>query len=194
MRLSRVRIVVYAFLLSSAALWFNAQQSGNSQLDANQIKAKQTYSWQSTESTTWQIDRQQPDQQTTIKTDTWRYQETSKQSHFTQPVITLINDHNVTTITSQQGQSQNDNIISLSGDVVMTQKSDSATPNQTQLSTLKTDQITYNASQGELSSSDSITINHPSGTTTGQGLKANLQSGSYHLLSNVKGTYHTESE
>ncbi|GKT12491.1 MAG: lipopolysaccharide export system protein LptC [Thiomicrorhabdus sp.] len=194
LHLSRVRLVIYAFLLSFAALWFNAQQSRSTQAGKSQAKTNQTYSWQSKDSTTWQIDRRNPEQQTTIQTESWRYQESTKQSEFTQPIITLVNLNSTTIITSEKGQSQNDNIISLSGNVIVTQHSDSTEVNQRQLSTLSTQQITYNASQGEISSRDTITITQPSGVTTGIGLEANLKSGYYHLLSDVKGTYHVKNQ
>jgi len=194
MRLSRARIIVYAFILSILALWINNQQSGSKPSQTEHAKIQQSYSWQSSQSTAWQIDRQKPNEQTTIQTATWHYQEATQQSDFTQPVITLVKPEGTTTISSQNGQSLNDNIISLSGQVVISQMPNQDKPGQTQLSTLSTDKITYNISQGDLHSDDKITISQPTGITTGTGLNANLQSGYYHILSDVKGTYHIKSE
>lgn len=194
MRLSRFRVILFAFLLSIVALWINDQQDRKKRVKTDQVEAKVAYNWQSKNSISWQIDRQQPDQQTIIKTETLRYQESNKQSDFTQPVITHITPTAVTVISSQTGQSLNDNIITLSGNVTINQNSKQANKDKVQQSILTTDNISYNANQGELVSHDTITIKQETGITTGVGLKANLETGHYKILSNVQGIYHTQTE
>jgi len=193
MRLSTVRITFLTFVLSLATLWVIDQQDQQSTPSPTSLSKEETYSWKSSQSTSWKIERDQPGQQTSIQTETWRYLESTKQSHFTQPVITLTKPDRVTVIRSQRGESQNDEIITLSGDVVITQNAPITSNNKqpsTQNNTLKTQNITYNASLGELNSHDTITITNSNGVTTGVGLKANLESGHFQLMSEVKGTYY----
>lgn len=194
MQLSRFRVILFAFLLSILALWINEQQDGKKQIKTDPAESKETYNWQSRNSISWQIDRQQPDQQTIIQTETLRYQESNKQSDFTQPVITHITPTAVTVISSQKGQSLNDNIITLSGNVTINQNSQKERKDKVQQSVLTTENISYNATLGELESRDTITIKQATGITTGIGLKANLETGHYKILSNVQGIYQTQTE
>lgn len=193
MRLSTARITLFIFILSLATLWMIDQQDQQGTPPSSSLNKEETYSWKSSQSTSWKIERDQPNQQTSIQTDTWRYLESTKQSHFTQPVITYIKPDKVTVIRSQQGQSQNDEIITLTGDVVITQNTphtSNSKASSDQNNTLKTQYITYNASLGELTSHDKITITNSNGITEGVGLKANLESGHFQLMSQVKGTYY----
>lgn len=195
MRLSSVRIILFSLILAVLALWVTTQQDVQQNPQNTQANAD-SYNWQSTDSTTWKINRNEPNQQTTLQTESFRYHETSKQSDFTQPIITHSQPNNVVIIKSQQGQSLNDEFITLSGSVIIKQISTesplSETPqdNKTQNSILNTEHITYNASKGELYTDAKVMLTQPNGSTTAIGLKANLETGQYRFLNDVQGTYY----
>ena len=195
MRLSSVRIILFSLILAVLALWVTTQQDVQQNPQNTQANAD-SYNWQSTDSTTWKINRNEPNQQTTLQTESFRYHETSKQSDFTQPIITHSQPNNVVIIKSQQGQSLNDEFITLSGSVIIKQIStESASPeasqdNKTQNSILNTEHITYNASKGELYTDAKVMLTQPNGSTTAIGLKANLETGQYRFLNDVQGTYY----
>lgn len=195
MRLSSVRIILFSLILAVLALWVTTQQDVQQNPQNTQANAD-SYNWQSTDSTTWKINRNEPNQQTTLQTESFRYHESSKQSDFTQPIITHSQPNNVVIIKSQQGQSLNDEFITLSGSVIIKQIStESASPeasqdNKTQNSILNTEHITYNASKGELYTDAKVMLTQPNGSTTAIGLKANLETGQYRFLNDVQGTYY----
>ncbi len=196
MRLSSVRIILFSLILAVLALWITTQQDTQQQNPQNTQVTAESFSWQATESTTWKINRNDPNQQTTLQTESFRYHETSKQSDFTHPVITRSQPDSVVIIKSQQGQSLNDEIITLSGNVIIKQIStkisttDTQQPNKTQNSILSTEHITYNANSGELHTDAKVTLTQPNGSTTATGLKANLETGQYQLLNDVQGIYY----
>jgi LPS export ABC transporter protein LptC len=200
MTLSRVRVILYSLGLAILALWLTDQQDSKRQTDKNTTAPENSYSWQSSDSTTWKINRNEPNQQTTLYTETLRYQEATQLSEFTNPVITHSKADSLVMMTSQQGQTLNDESIRLSGDVIIKQTLiDDATAqaprdNKTQNSTLSTDHITYNATNSELHTDAKVTITQPNNQTTAKGLSANLETGDYHFLSDVQGTYHLDSQ
>ena len=119
MRLSSVRIILFSLILAVLALWVTTRQDTQQKnLQKTQVDADR-YSWQSIESTTWKINRNEPNQQTTLQTENFRYHENTKQSDFTSPIITHSQPNNVVIIKSQQGQSFNDELITLSGNVIL---------------------------------------------------------------------------
>lgn len=193
MRLSSVRIILFSLTLAVLALWITTRQDAQQQ---NTQVTADSYSWQSIGSTSWKINRNEPNQQTTLQTKNFRYHETLKQSDFTQPTITHTQPNSVVIIKSQQGQSLNDELITLSGNVIIKQISTESAPsetqqdNKTQNSTLKTEHITYNPSKGELQTDAKVLLTQPSGSTTATGLKANLETGQYQLLNDVQGIYY----
>lgn len=194
MQLSRVRIILYSLGLAVLALWITKQQESQQQTP-DLPTPENSYNWQSSESTTWKINRNKPNQQTTMQTDTWRYQEATKQSDFTNPVITHTQTDSVVIITSQQGQTSNDENIRLSGNVIIKKttidpsSANATIENKTPNSILRTEYITYNANKGELETDARVVITEPHGTTTATGLKANLETGQYQLLNDVHGIY-----
>lgn len=193
MRLSSVRIIVFSLILAVLALWITTRQDVQQQ---NTQATADSYSWQSIDSTSWKINRNEPNQQTTLQTKSFRYHETLKQSDFTQPIITHSQPNSVVIIKSQQGKSLNDELIRLSGNVIIKQistesvSSERQQDNKTQNSILKTEHITYNASNGELQTDARVLLTQPNGSTTATGLKANLETGQYQLLNDVKGIYY----
>ncbi len=193
MRLSSVRIIVFSLILAVLALWITTRQDVQQQ---NTQVTADSYSWQSIDSTTWKINRNEPNQQTTLLTKSFRSHETLKQSDFTQPIITHSKPNSVVIIKSQQGQSLNDEFITLSGNVIIKQistqsaLSETQQDNKTQNSILSTEHITYNASKGELQTDAKVLLTQPSGSTTATGLKANLETGQYQLLNDVQGIYY----
>jgi LPS export ABC transporter protein LptC len=196
MRLSSVRIILFSLTLAVLALWITTKHYAQKQsTQSSQVNAD-SYSWQSIDSTTWKINRNEPNQQTTLQTKSFRYHESLKKSDFTQPIITHSQPNNVVIITSQQGQSLKDELITLSGNVIIKQIStESALPegqqgNKTQNSILSTEHITYNASNGELQTDAKVLLTQPNSSTTATGLKANLETGQYQLLNDVQGIYY----
>ncbi len=196
MQLSRVRIILYSIGLAVLALWITEQQDSQQKTPKNIPTLENSYSWQSSQSTTWKINRNELNQQTTLQTETLRYQEATKQSDFTNPVITHTQTDRLVIIKSQQGQTSNDESIRLSGDVIIKQttidpsSANTTIDNKTQNSTLSTEYITYNANNSELHTDAKVTITQPNSKMTATGLKANLETGEYHFLSEVQGTYH----
>ena len=187
MRLSTLRITLFTLVLGLVALWVSHQKEQTTLSNTNTHKAPEPYHWSATQSTTWEFSRDQPEKQSTIQTATWHYNETTKLSQFTQPSIILTTPKTITVIRSQKGQTLNDEAIQLSGDVQINQYLTSSA--NTSPSTLNTQNLTYNASQAELLSRDTITLTQTGSVTTGVGLHANLESGQFQLMSNVKTTY-----
>jgi lipopolysaccharide export system protein LptC len=188
MRLSRLKFVFIALGLAAVTLWITQQQS-NQQTLSDESTPIASYSWQSQHSTTWQIDRQTPHKQTLIYTQQMNYQDTSKRSDFLQPNVRLLDLQQQTQIQSQQGFSEQNQIIHFEKDVRITQHNPTETAEAGQNKTLTTQRITYNAQSNLVSTDAAIVITLPQGTLTGTGLNANLQTGHYQILSHVKGVY-----
>ena len=191
MRLSTLRITLFTLILGLVALWVIHQKKQTILSDTSTHKAPELYHWSATQSTTWEFSRDQPEKQSTIQTATWHYHETTQLSQFTQPTILLTTPKTLTIIRSQNGQTLNDEAIQLSGDVQIMQYPIALerTTENSNPSTLSTQNLTYNASQAELLSRDTITLTQTGSVTTGVGLHANLESGLFQLMSNVKTTY-----
>ena len=196
MRLSSARIILFSLILAVLALWITTRQDVQQRSAQNTQVNADSFSWQSTDSTTWKINRNEPNQQTTLQTEHFRYHDITKQSDFTQPVITHLQPDNLVIIKSQQGQALDDEFITLSGNVIIKQMSTASTSseapqkNKTQNSILSTEHITYNANKGELQTDAKVTLTQPNGSTTATGLKANIETGQYQLLNDVQGTYY----
>jgi len=187
MRLSTLRISLFTLALGLVSLWFiNQKSTPTSSLSATDNSAE-LYQWRTTQSITWEISRNQPDKQNTIQTATWHYNDTTKLSQFTQPIITLTTPKTTTIIRSQTGKTLNNETIQLTGNVRVTQITSPPSTHNTR--TLNTQSLTYNASQAELLSRDTITLTQAGSVTTGVGLYADLESGQLQLMSNVKSTY-----
>ncbi len=191
MHLSTLRISLFTLVLGLVSLWVINQESTPSLPLSATDNTSELYQWSTTQSTTWEISRDQPDKQNTIQTATWHYNDTTKLSQFTQPTITLTTPKTTTIIRSQTGQTLNDEAVQLSGNVQITQYSlsDDNTLQNSKPNTLTTQNLTYNASQAELLSRDTITLTQTGSVTTGVGLYADLESGQFQLMSNVKSTY-----
>ncbi|VAW49975.1 hypothetical protein MNBD_GAMMA04-2191 [hydrothermal vent metagenome] len=190
MRLSTLRITLLSLTLALVVLWL-INQKEQTDSSSTSDKTSEPYHWSATQSTTWEMSRDQPEKQNIIQTATWHYNETTQLSQFTLPMITLITPNTLTIIRSQKGQTLNDESIQLSGDVQITQTPtpDNHTAQKRNPSTLNTQSITYNASQAELLSRDTITLTQTNSVTTGVGLYANLESGQFQLMSNVQSAY-----
>ncbi len=190
MRLPSLRISIFTLALGLVALWVINQKEHTSATPSHTDKATELYHWSATQSTTWELSRDQPKKQNAMQTATWHYNETTKLSQFTQPIITLTTPATITVVRSNFGQTLNDEAIQLSGDVQITQYSLTNNKKNTHPSTtLTTQNLTYNANQAELLSRDTITLTQTGSVTTGVGLHADLESGQFQLMSNVKSTY-----
>ncbi|NPA72813.1 MAG: LPS export ABC transporter periplasmic protein LptC [Gammaproteobacteria bacterium] len=195
MTLSKVRTPLFALILALLALWLINPQNTFQETAESQTPQLPAYSWKIIDSTSWQFDRTQPNKQMTLQTTELKYRESDQTSQFSQPIIRLTQDDGLTVITSDQGESVGENLIQLSGHVVIQQStSQKGQKSGDSDSTLHTEHITYNAKQGRLHSEDKVTLKQTLGTTTAKGLDANLQTGTVHFLSDVKGIYHLNSE
>lgn len=185
MQRSRLKFVLIALGLAAVTLWITQQQS-NDQTQTAQSTPALSYSWQSHHSTTWQIDRQTSHKQTLIYTQQMNYQDASKRSDFILPNVLLLDSQQRTQIQSQHGFSEQNQLIHFKQDVVIHQNNPLETG---QNKTLTTQSITYNAQTNVVSTDAPLVITWPQGRLSGTGLNANIETGNYQILSQVKGVY-----
>ncbi|WP_029406987.1 LPS export ABC transporter periplasmic protein LptC [Thiomicrorhabdus sp. Milos-T2] len=198
MQLSRLRVILFTLLLASVALWITNQQTQSLATKPIDKPKSLAYSWQAEDTKIWKLSPQEPNQQTIIEAHNIHYQEQLKKSEFSAPVIQVINNNTLTKLTSKTGESINDNLVSFYGDVKIVQSSiqssiqSSTQSNQTQ-STLKTSSLSYNTKTNQIYSDEKVFITQYNGQTTGTGLRANLNTSEFQILSDVKGTYNPQS-
>lgn len=183
----RSKKIILFLSIALVATWVS-QQERQAPVKPEITVAPDTFNWQTVNSTTWQIDRQSPEQQIIIQTEQWQYNETAKHSVLKQPNVVLFHPQQITTLRSDKGESQQDTQLTLTGNVIITQY---RADNNKQASQLRTPQISYDSKNASLQTHDTITIQQPFGTTTGIGLEANIETGQYKILSNVQGIYHS---
>lgn len=146
-----------------------------------------THSWQIFKSTSWGISQQDPNEkQTVIYADEVFYQNQTQHSRFKAPYIIQDKETSAYTIKSQKGETLNDQIVHLNGDVVIKMIEKQA-PSENK--TLKSEQISYNTLSETLTSKVYTEIIEPDLTVSGIGFKANMSTGKYHFLSKVKTLY-----
>ncbi|MDX1347383.1 MAG: LPS export ABC transporter periplasmic protein LptC [Thiomicrorhabdus chilensis] len=190
------RFILFALILAALALWISFQQSTQQSALLDSSLKSTDYSWQLFNSTTWQFDKTQSKQNTITQADSVFYQEANQTSQLSQPRIVISQPEQTLVIRSQQGKTRADSVLELSGQVIITQfdqpyltiKTDS------QNKTLTTEFITYNSNTEEINSRREVVITQANGTTSGTGLKANLKTREFQLLSNVKGHYMPSTE
>ncbi|MBD3612084.1 MAG: LPS export ABC transporter periplasmic protein LptC [Hydrogenovibrio crunogenus] len=180
--------VILLFVAALVVLTIAFKQSVNR--DSTSVQTKPlalTHSWQIFKSTSWQVSKQDPNtKQTVIYSDEVFYQNETKQSRFKNPYIIQDKETSAYTIKSQQGQSINDQSVHFNGDVVI-QMIEKQTPSENK--TLKSEQISYNTLSETLTSKVYTEITEPGLIMSGIGFKANMASGKYRFLSDVKTVY-----
>ncbi len=186
-----IRFTLFTLILSVFALWFVFQQTAKKAPPASSTLEESGYSWQLFNSTTWQFDKVSNQPGSTIQADTLFYDDAAKSSDFTEPRVTMIQAEQTLFIRSENGHSINDNELELSGKVVLTQFDQpiQQLSQADQNKTLKTEYITYNSETQVLTSDQRVEITQPNATTTGTGLKADIQNRHYQLLSDVQTDY-----
>ncbi|QBZ82998.1 Lipopolysaccharide export system protein LptC [Hydrogenovibrio crunogenus] len=186
--MSKKLSVILLFVAALVVLTIAFKQSINR--DASSVQSKPlslTHSWQIFESTSWQIPKLTPNtKQTIIYSDEVFYQNKTKQSRFKNPYIIQDKETSAFTIKSLQGQSVNDQIVHFNGDVVI-HMVEKQSPSENK--TLKSEQISYNTLSETLTSKVYTEIIEPGLMISGIGFKANMTSGKYRFLSDVKTVY-----
>lgn len=178
--------LVLVFVAALIALAINSHQNFQSESAQPAAHKKLGYSWQIFNSTSWQLDKTAPKQkQVYLKADAVFYQNKTKQSHFTQPYIIQQKPDNIVFVRSEKGDSREDAIINLTGQV----KIDSYSTKTKENKTLKTEQITYNSQTELLNSSVFTELIGPDMRISGTGFTANLKKDTYDFKSNVKTYY-----
>lgn len=187
------RLILLVLILSAFALWLNIQhESQNDELSPSTLQSTD-YSWQLFNNTTWQLDKSGSQNGSIVKSSTLFYDEAAKTSDFTQPQITLLEPNQTLFIESETGQSLNNQVFQLRGQVVVNQVEQSidqlnpATHSSTQNKTLKTEYITYNSQTQKITSDQPVSITQPNADFSGTGLEIDLKTNHIQLLSAVKG-------
>lgn len=185
------RFILFALILAALALWISFQQTTQQSTLLDSSLKSTDYSWQLFNSTTWQFDKSQSKQNTITQADSVFYQEANQTSRLSQPRIVISQPEQTLVIRSQQGQTRADSVLELAGQVVVTQFDQPylAIKTDSQNKTLTTEFITYNSNTEEINSHREVVITQANATTSGTGLKANLKTRQFQLLSNVKGHY-----
>lgn len=195
MSFSRLRVLLLTLVLASVALWIANQQTQSTIEEQSLISKPFTYSWQAKETTVWKINPQEPAKQTIIHAQNIHYQDALKKSEFSSPDIQVIDKNTLTKLSSQTGESLNDQTVIFTGNVVIKQN-----PIQTELTNnstnpktiLTTTSLSYDTQSNQLYSDEKITIKQYNTQTSGTGLKADLNKSEFELLSDVKSTYYPQ--
>ncbi|MDG4812433.1 LPS export ABC transporter periplasmic protein LptC [Hydrogenovibrio sp. 3SP14C1] len=186
--MSKKLSVILLFIAAVIVLTIAFKQSTNRESPSVQTKpVALTHSWQIFNSTSWQVSKLNPSaKQTVIYADEVFYQNQTKQSRFKNPYIIQDKENTAYTIKSQQGKTLNDQIVHLNGNVVIqTIEKQPDAENKT----LKSEQISYNTLSETLTSKVYTEIIEPNLTVSGVGFKANMTTGKYRFLSDVKTLY-----
>lgn len=190
------RFILFTLILAALALWISFQQTTQQPALLDSSLKSTDYSWQLFNSTTWQFDKTQSKQHTITQADSVFYQEATQTSQLSQPRIVISQPDQSLIIRSQQGQTREDSVLELEGQVIITQFDQPylAIKTGSQNKTLTTEFITYNSNTEEINSNREVVITQATGTTSGTGLQANLKTRQFQLLSNVRGHYTPSTE
>ena len=192
MRLSRLKIILLSLLLASVTLWITNQQSQTPTPKTNKQTTTLGYSWQASLTTVWNLSPSELDKQSILQAKSILYKDNAKISEYQQPRIELIDKENITTLTSNQGQSIEDMLFHFTGNVIVIQKQNASQSKSSNKTTLKTEHLNYNLHTNEMATDEKVVITQYNGVTSGTGLKANLKTSEFQLLSDVAGTYYPQ--
>ncbi|MBF6057231.1 MULTISPECIES: LPS export ABC transporter periplasmic protein LptC [Thiomicrorhabdus] len=185
------RLALYLFTLGLAIIAivlhnrFGPQSSSDEK--TTQSPEKSQHQWLTENATLW---RYQPEQQTIVHAD--KIENDGEFSKLTKPNLYLINERGSTSIQAEKGITDKNQVINLSENVEMKQFNDQS-PNRL-IGQLDTSSIKYNAASDFLQTEQKVIIQNDYGTTQAIGLEADLKNAEYRLLSQVKATYHMQSE
>lgn len=185
------RFILFALLLAAVALWVGFKQTDlSSKIDPLALQDSR-YSWQFFNSTAWQVDKQQPEKNTITQAESIFYQEAEKKSELSQPFILIAEPEQTFSIESRQGRTFNESRIEFEGDVRVKQFDQpyARITTEHENKSLKTERLLYNTHTKMLTSDEPVVLYTPGSEIAGTGLKANLETERYQLLSNVKGTF-----
>lgn len=184
MKLSRIRLIVYTLILTIGALWItNPIQKISPQPEKTQDAVPQ-FSWKTQDTTIWSLKTETPNQQSIIATQQFSYKNDDKSSQFLQPKVFILEDESITSIMSDNGQTQDDAVINFNKNVNITHYLNDK-DNQ-DLVQLKTDYLTYNAQEQSISTDSAIAITFPQGQLTGTGFTGSLETRQFQIKSNVR--------
>lgn len=181
---------IFLFLLSVIALLIAFKQTQHNNdgttLDTQEVTIKPT--WQLYESTSWQIppSSQAQTQQTAVYANEIQYHKKARQSFFKSPFIIDDRPDNRTSLSSQLGQSLNDQTLIFNGNVKVLVR-DKADPKQNK--TLTSEEISYNTESKQITSQVFTRLTQANTTISGTGFKANNGLGTIEFLSDVKTRY-----
>ena len=179
--------MVLVFLFSAIFLVINSFQSFQPSSDLPSIESiKLNYSWQIINSTTWQLHKEAKDdlkhtKQIIASADKIQYQNDSKVSDLTAPFIIKQEVDRVVFIASKTGRSEQENIVSLFGGVVI----ESVDLSANAVKTLTSDSVVYNNLLQTLSSNQRTTVQQPGLTISGDTMKLDIGQEKYHFKGNV---------
>lgn len=179
--------MVLVFLFSAIFLVINSFQSFQPSSDLPSIESiKLDYSWQIINSTTWQLHKEAKDdlkhtKQIIASADKIQYQNDSKVSDLTAPFIIQQEVDRVVFIASQTGRSEQENIVSLFGGVVI----ESVDLSANAVKTLTSESVVYNNLLQTLSSNQRTTVQQPGLTISGDTMKFDIGQEKHHFKGNV---------
>ena len=179
--------MVLVFLFSAIFLVINSFQSFQPSSDLPSIESiKLNYSWQIINSTTWQLPKLAKDdlkntKQIIASADKIQYQNDSKVSDLTAPFIIQQEVDRVVFIASQTGRSEQENIVSLFGGVVI----ESVDLSANAVKTLTSESVVYNNLLQTLSSNQRTTVQQPGLTISGDTMKFDIGQEKHHFKGNV---------
>lgn len=181
MKLSRVHIIIFTLLMAVIVLWFTNPARYTDQPSATHQLGKD-YSWQAMKTTVWTVTPNQTDKQNIVQAEQVLYRNEGKLSEFTKPRAYIIENDTTTSLSSDKGWSENDDLLHFEDQVVVTQKHQQEEPTLTQL---RTERLHYNVEQQTAFTNSNVDIQLKSGTITGQGLTADLKNQNFEILNNV---------
>ncbi|QCU89611.1 LPS export ABC transporter periplasmic protein LptC [Thiomicrorhabdus sediminis] len=186
MPLSRLRLVIITLLLAAVALWLSKPERSLT-TDTQAPLAQLPYSWQTQDTTIWQLQSNTLKAQNIIHSERFTYQNDDKRADFTKPKLWLLDDNSLTQLQSEKGFSLNNQLITFEEQVIITQN---RTNNKTdQAQQLQTERLSYNQQTQQLYTDADVTLIQSNGVTTATGLEIDIEAKEYRLLSNVKGLY-----
>lgn len=181
MRLSRVHIIIFTLLMAVIVLWLTNPARYTEQPSTTHQLGKD-YSWQAMKTTVWTVTPNQPDKQNVVHAEQVLYRNEGKLSEFTKPRAYIIENDTTTSLSSDKGWSENDDILHFEDQVVVTQKHQQEEPTLTQL---RTERLHYNVEQQTAYTDSKVDIELESGNIKGQGLNADLKNQTFEILNNV---------
>lgn len=176
------RSFIFSLLLGLMALVIlvNNQERNDNK---SQVSAIEQDDWQISQSQSWQINRNQPNQQQFLQAEFMRKQ--SEKVFIEQPQLVLQEAEQLVRLDSAHLEIHNQTRFEFKGNVIVNRHNEDASQNQR----LLTELLIYNQTNDQLSSPLLVKIESQNQMTTGVGLVADLKTNHTQLLSEVKTRY-----